>query len=171
MYKLINDVVVFVDSDGTIGAGPRVLRVYGEYDSNAASEEVAVLPGEKEVTKQSFRLECDINEIVRRFGVNGVPLPTPDRLPTFGDFTGVSDFQSALHAVMQAEDAFMALPAQVRSRFENDPGAYVAFCSDPANLGELRKMGLAPTPKGPEPMAPVLVKVVPEAPAAPGAPA
>ncbi|QCQ85080.1 internal scaffolding protein [Blackfly microvirus SF02] len=96
-------------------------------------------------TKQSFAEEADINTLIRRFGVNG-QLPAGVRMPTYGDFTGVGDFQSALNAVSDAQAAFMRMPADVRSRFGNDPGAFVDFCSDEANRDEAVKLGLVPPP-------------------------
>lgn len=41
--------------------------------------------------------------------------------PKFGDFLGVSDYQTALNQVIEAEEAFDALPAKVRARFDNQP--------------------------------------------------
>lgn len=94
-------------------------------------------------TMQSFAEEADINTLIRRFGV-GNPLPQGVRMPTFGDFTGVGDYQSALNALSAADRAFMSLPAHVRSRFGNDAGAFVEFCSDEGNREEARKLGLLP---------------------------
>ena len=37
----------------------------------------------------------------------------------------------------------MTMPADVRARFNNDPALFVDFCSDEANLDEMRKLGLA----------------------------
>ena len=96
----------------------------------------------EKVTKDSFAEECDINTIVRRFGITG-QLPTNVRAPMFGDFTAAMDYQSALDAVMAAQDSFMSMPADVRARFGNDPGAFVEFCSDPKNRDEAVKLGLA----------------------------
>lgn len=101
-------------------------------------------PVEK-VTKDSFAEECDINTIVRRFGITG-QLPTDVRAPMYGDFSEVMDYQSALHAVMAAQDSFMAMSAEVRQRFGNDPAAFVDFCSDPDNRDEAIKLGLAVPP-------------------------
>lgn len=101
-------------------------------------------PVEK-VTKDSFAEECDINTIVRRFGLTG-QLPTDVRAPMYGDFTEAMDYQSALHAVMAAQDSFMAMPAEVRQRFGNDPAAFVDFCSDANNRDEAIKLGLAVPP-------------------------
>jgi len=94
---------------------------------------------------QSQAAEADINTIVRNFGVTG-RVPQAVRLPEYGDFSGIDDYQSALHAVMDAERSFMALPAAVRSKFQNNPQAFASFCLDPANLEELRKLGLAASP-------------------------
>lgn len=95
------------------------------------------------LTQQHMKDECDINNIVRKFGVTGL-LPQAVRLPTFGDFTGVGDYQSALNAVMAAEKSFEAIPADLRKRFDNDPQKFVEFCSNPDNIDELRDLGLAP---------------------------
>lgn len=108
-------------------------------------------------TKQSFAEEADINVLIRRFGIGG-PFPQGVRMPTYGDFTGVTDYQQALNAIGQADRSFMALPAHVRSRFGNDPGAFVAFCSDEANREEAIKLGLVPPP--PEAAKPAEVIVV-----------
>jgi phage internal scaffolding protein len=92
-------------------------------------------------TQQSFRDECDINNILRKFNVTG-QLPIGSVQPQYGDFSGVTDYQSALNAVMAAQDSFLALPAKVRSRFGNDPALFVEFASDEANKDEMRAMGL-----------------------------
>lgn len=98
---------------------------------------------------QSEKENCDINVIVRRFGVTG-SVPLPRKLPTYGDFSQIMDFRTALDAVREAEQAFEELPADIRDRFRNDPQRFVEFCSDEKNLNELRELGLA-RPEVPEP--------------------
>ncbi len=93
-------------------------------------------------TNQSQAEEADINTIVRRFGVTGM-LPQGVRAPTYGDFTGVGDFRDALEAIRAAERSFSQMPADVRARFANDPASFVDFCSNPENIDEMRKLGLA----------------------------
>ncbi len=92
-------------------------------------------------TKQSFRDECDINNILRQFNVTG-QLPVGSVQPQYGDFSGITDYQSALNAVMAAQDSFLALPAKLRARFDNDPALFVEFASDEANRDELKALGL-----------------------------
>lgn len=99
---------------------------------------------------QSQRDEADINNIVRAFGVTG-RLPSSVRLPQFGDFDSIDNYQDAVHAVREAESAFLQVPANIRSRFDNDPHAFAAFCLDSKNLPELQKLGLAPAPAPAEP--------------------
>lgn len=104
---------------------------------------------EEGLTQQSFKDDCDINVIVRRFGVTG-QLPQSVRVPSYGDFTAVTDFHSAMNVIIEAQNAFMEMPAEVRERFRNDPGAFVAFASDPANAEEARKLGLVVSSGGSE---------------------
>ena len=69
-------------------------------------------------------------------------MPQGLRVPTFGDFTGVQDYRSAMEAVRAANNAFMDLPANIRSRFNNDPQQYIEFFNDPKNKDEATKLGL-----------------------------
>lgn len=128
-----------------------------DYDTVAASDEAGVLCLDPSLADQSQRDEVDINTIVRNFKVTGV-LPQRDA-PQLEMFADVFDYQSAMNAIRQADEAFMSLPAQVRARFENDAGAFVDFCSAPENLDEVRKMGLAP----PAPVAPLEAPEEPQA--------
>lgn len=121
-------------------SAPFVRNPYN-YDTNAASRESGLECKEKTLTKQAFKDECDINTIVERFHITG-ELPQNVRMPSYGDFTGVNDFQSAMNAIAIANEAFDAMPANVRARFHNDPAEFVDFCSDKANLEEAKKLGL-----------------------------
>ena len=112
------------------------------YDQDAVSDATGLSCADPSLTRQDSAEEADINTIVRNFGVTGV-LPQGIRVPSYGDFDTVSDFQSAIEAVRLAEDSFSKMPAEVRSRFENNPALFVDFCSDPSNLDEMRKLGLA----------------------------
>lgn len=117
------------------------LRTEFNYDRDAASLESGLRCDDVSLAKQSFADEADINTIVRRFGLTG-QLPSGVEAPTYGDFVGVFDFHSAMNAVAQARESFDKLPADVRYRFNNDPGQLVDFCSDEANRAEAEKLGL-----------------------------
>lgn len=132
---------------------------YG-YDMHAASLETAIDASKDGRTQQSFKDECDINILMKRFLVGG-QLPVDVRMPTYGDFTGVSNFHEAVNAVRSASEAFMEMPPEVRARFDNDAGKFVDFCSDDANIEEARKLGLIPAAElPPAPPAPMAVRIV-----------
>lgn len=117
------------------------LRQPYKYDRDAVSKKTAFRSVGPTRTQQNFKEECDINNILRKFAVTGQVAP-PARLPTYGDFTGVVDYKSALEAVMEASRAFGELPADVRSFFANDPAAFVDFCSDESNREKAIELGL-----------------------------
>lgn len=117
------------------------LRTPYNYDRDAASNESGLACEEPSLAQQHFKDECDINNILRQFNVTGM-LPEAPLSPRYGDFTGIVDYHSALNAVIAAEDGFMALPAQIRSRFENDPELLINFLDDPNNRDEAIKLGL-----------------------------
>lgn len=93
--------------------------------------------------KQEFKAECDINNIMAKYARSGLIEHVNRYQGQYGDFTEVVDYQEALNMVSQAQSAFMSLPASIRTRFENDPGKYLAFVQDPGNSEELVRMGLA----------------------------
>jgi len=117
------------------------LRTPYNYDTNAASNESGVACEEPSLAQQHFKDECDINNILRQFNITGL-LPESPLSPRYGDFTGIYDYQTALNAVIAAEDGFMTLPADIRSRFLNDPVNLINFLADESNRAEAEKLGL-----------------------------
>lgn len=128
-----------IDDVGPRRVGPFV-RTPFNYDMFAASKAAGLECTEPSKTQQSFKDDCDINVIVRRFGVTG-QLPNV-AAPVYGDFSQIDDFRSAIHAVMDAEDEFMKLDAKIRERFNNDPQELLEFCADTRNIEEAKKLGL-----------------------------
>lgn len=103
-------------------------------------------------TKQAFKDESDINNILKRYNVTGV-LPDQSRaaLAHFGDFTNVPSYDEALNTVIESQAAFMQLPAVMRQRFGNDPQHLLAFLSDENNREEAIKLGFVNPPQQPVP--------------------
>lgn len=123
-------------------------RAPGKYDTDIVSEETGLQCLDDTLTVQSDKDQCDINILVKQFGLTGT-MPMLERLPITQDFVSNLDYKDALNALRDADAAFMELPADLRKRFEHDPGQFVQFCSDPANMDEIIKLGLAP-PKPPQ---------------------
>lgn len=95
-------------------------------------------------TQQHQKDEADINQIMRKFQKTGLVNHLAKGHPSYGDFTVVTDYQTALEQVEQAHQSFMALPANIRRRFSNNPGELVAFMSDENNREEGEQLGLFP---------------------------
>lgn len=117
------------------------LRTPYNYDTNAASNESGLHCEDATLTQQHFKDETDINNILRQFNITG-QLPENTLSPRYGDFTGISDYQSALNAVIAAESEFDSLPAQIRARFNNNPEELINFIDNDQNYDEAVKLGL-----------------------------
>ena len=94
------------------------------------------------MTKQSFKGECDINNIMKKWQATGVIQHTKQHNGQYGDFSDVSDYQTALEAVSLAQDSFASLPSNIRTRFHNSPGEFLEFMHNPANRQEQLELGL-----------------------------
>jgi hypothetical protein len=44
----------------------------------------------------------------------------------------------------------MQLPSDIRAKFDNDPGEFFEFCTDPKNADEMVQLGLREAPPSPE---------------------
>jgi phage internal scaffolding protein len=117
------------------------LRTPYNYDTIAASNESGLACEEPSLAQQQFRDECDINSILKRFNITG-ELPNAPVSPKYGDFTGISDYKTALDQVMATEDEFFSLPAPIRARFNNDPAELINFLDNDENRQEAEKLGL-----------------------------
>jgi phage internal scaffolding protein len=117
------------------------MNIVTEVRSNG-SKRVSYVNDEPSLTKQSFSDECDINVIMARYEKTGVLSSENPISPSYGDFTDVVDYDESLRIVMDADEAFMSLPAKVRARFQNDPSEVIEFVRDPANRSEAVALGL-----------------------------
>jgi phage internal scaffolding protein len=111
------------------------------YDMALVSQESGLECKDPSLAQQHMKDECDINIIVERFGVTG-QLPQTPIQPSYGDFSGVSDYHSALNKIRAADEAFMALPAKIRARFDHDPNALLQFLQNDQNRDEAIQIGL-----------------------------
>ncbi|ALS03704.1 VP3 [Gokushovirus WZ-2015a] len=115
------------------------------YDRREASIESGLACTDETRTQQQFREECDINTIVRRFGL-GYEMPQGVRVPMYGDFTHLSDYHEACNAIAEAHENFDLFPAELRARFQNNPGNLIDFMADERNREEAVRLGLVNAP-------------------------
>lgn len=134
-----------------------------EYSKHKLGDRVKpkTLCPEQGLTKQEFAQEADVNYIMARYTKTG-QLPatrfTPDRA-IFADVSMIGDYSSELLKVQAATDAFAALPAELRSRFANDPAQLIKFVRNDSNYNEAVKLGLIE--KKEEPQAPTPAAAAP----------
>jgi len=110
-------------------------------------------------TKQSFKKECDINQIMARYKKTGAITHYAKHSGQYMDCSEI-DYKTALDQVNNAQAMFDDLPSSIRGKFENDPAQFLSFVQDPDNASEMQDLGLAPSTEKiaaeaqPEPPAP-----------------
>ncbi|AXH73752.1 MAG: internal scaffolding protein [Microviridae sp.] len=98
-------------------------------------------PAESPHTKQEFKDEADINILMSRYMSTGALPNLNERAPQYLDATGY-DFAAAMDYIAEAKSLFAELPASIRTQFDNNPAAFLDFCSKEKNRPELAEMGL-----------------------------
>lgn len=93
------------------------------------------------MTEQHHRNEVNINQIMKRARMGGL-IPMRAGTPLYGDFRQATDYHDMKNRVIEADRAFLKLPASIRAQFDNDPGALIAYLDNPENLQEAIEMGL-----------------------------
>lgn len=101
------------------------------------------------ITKQSHKAECDIHNILSQFQRTGILNHIQQRRPEFMDLPDSLDYQTSLNILLEAREAFEALPSSVRAHFANDPGQFLAAFSDPSQEAYLRDHGFLNPKEGP----------------------
>jgi len=93
------------------------------------------------MTKQSFKDECDINNIMAKFQKTGALTHYMRHAPEYGDATQV-EYADALNVVANANTMFEELPSSIRKKFDNDPAKFLEFVQDEKNESEMEELGL-----------------------------
>jgi len=141
-----------------------------DYESMKAGRPVVRFEGPKakSLTNQSDLKESDINHIMAKYEKTGViTVNGQERTPMYGDFSEAKDLHASLSLVRRVESAFLALPASLRARFENDPARLLEFIDDPKNREEAVRLGLVDGVRRPDALDPsALAKKASAAPAA-----
>lgn len=121
--------------------------------TNATAEGIVFT--DPSMTQQHFKDETMIDSILQKYAETGFLTDpfTPKRPIQFGDFSNVSDFQTAQNAVARATEYFESLPSHIRSSFNNSPAEFLRALDDPEQRSKLVDLGfVAPAEaKAPEP--------------------
>jgi phage internal scaffolding protein len=92
------------------------------------------------LTKQSFKNECDVNNILKNYNKTGV-MPENFNPGEYRDLDG-TDYQEYMQTVASANSMFEELPSALRKRFKNDPAQLLSFVHDEKNVAEAHSLGL-----------------------------
>jgi len=112
---------------------------------------ITPLGTEPSMTKQEFKNETDINQILKRYQRTGALTHYSKYAPQYGDFTS-TDLQQAQNLLITARQMFAELPSSIRSLTQT-PEGFLDFVQDPANAAKMAELGLieSPTPVIPPP--------------------
>lgn len=111
---------------------------FSQHDPNL----YAIHTPEESRTQQQFKSECDINNILKKYQQTSLLTHVNRSEGKYGDFTNVTDYQTALDKLMSAQDTFNSLPSSIRKRFQNDPALLIEFVNDDKNRNEAIELGL-----------------------------
>lgn len=95
---------------------------------------------EPSLADQTQKEECDVNNIVAKHYKNRIPFPNNPGM--YADVSMISDLQGALDDVRKANEAFDALPSELRARLGNDPRNLISYLNDSRNFEEASNYGL-----------------------------
>lgn len=97
---------------------------------------------EKSLTQQCFAEASDINVIMKRWLSGGPPPVSDASKAVFKDVSHGMDYQSMMNTVVDVQQRFDELPAELRAKFKNNPSMLLDFVHDPANEEEAIQLGL-----------------------------
>lgn len=119
------------------------------YDVDLVSEDTGLdCSGSEDKTMQSFKGDCDINALVKRFGITDV-IPVARQIAEFGEFDLTADMHTLMNQVRRGESAFQELPAEWREKFGNDPVDFLDALHNPERHAELVSAGIVKAPEAP----------------------
>lgn len=108
-------------------------------------------------TKQQYKDECDIHNILRQYQKTGILTHINNQQANYTELPDHITYQESLHILQDAQSSFATLPAAVRDKYNNDPMAFLHAIQDPSQRDYLTSIGVfkakpaEPPPKPAEP--------------------
>jgi len=124
-------------------------RIYIRPDG---SKRVATVNNMPTKTQRHMAAECDVNKIMAKYQKTGTIAFKAARMNgTYQNLSDQKTYMESLQTVIEARNAFDALPAQTRKRFDHDPSNLLNFLANDKNYDEAVKLGLV-EPKKSDPV-------------------
>ena len=103
-----------------------MVRTPYNYDRDEVSKNTALVFNDETLTQQNFKDDADLNIMIRKYGVLPVQEVNWDE---FDSSVIPSDYHQLQNQLIEADQAFMGLPAELRSQVDNDPAKLLALIS------------------------------------------
>lgn len=94
------------------------------------------------LTEQHHGETVKIHNILKQYQNTGFVQHVAARSPQFADMTSAPDFYEAQVIIANANSMFEEIPATIRKEFDNDPGQFLDFISNPENKEQIEAFGL-----------------------------
>ncbi len=114
-------------------------QIYSAYDDRSRVK--ATNKGCKGRTKQEFKDECNVNNILKQYDKTGVIEHLSNHEGFYTEVNDV-DFQQAQDIIADGNSMFEGLPSGIRKKFDNAPEKFLEFMHDESNIDEAIKLGL-----------------------------
>lgn len=95
--------------------------------------------------KQSFKDECDVNQIVASFQKTGLITHVAKHAPRYG-YASSLQFRESIELIRQGREMFAELPSSTRKEFDNNVEDFLDWAQDPDNADRLDAIGKLATP-------------------------
>ena len=105
------------------------------------------------IVEQHHSDDTLIQNILKRYDKTGVFYHVNQAQATYQDNTEFNEYADMYNKVEAAKANFLKIPAEIRAKFNNDPGQFLEFVNNDQNIEEMYEMGLMPRPlEEPEPV-------------------
>lgn len=99
--------------------------------------------GEVSLAVQSTKDQADVNKIVAKYRRTGTITHLRNtQNGVYADLTQITNYQDCLNTIIRANESFMAMPAELRQKFDNDPSKLISYLQDEKNYEESMDLGL-----------------------------
>lgn len=105
------------------------------------------------LTKQSFRDETNVNNIVARYQSTGTIEHVNQHEARYGYASGLQ-YREAIELTREGDKMFADLPSSTRNYFNNDTSTFLEWVQDPENAARIDAEGLVThdNPEGKDPL-------------------
>jgi len=103
---------------------------------------VYIVNEDPSMTDQSQHAQTDVNNIMAKYKKTGQITHLAKVQGNFADLSEIQDLHTSMTQVTLAQQTFNALPAELRSRFQNSPVEMLNFLNNPQNDQEAIQLGL-----------------------------